>query len=29
MDRTLVEYHVACLVVGIAAVCLMVWLYAV
>lgn len=28
MDRTLVEYHAACLVVGMVAVCLMVWLYA-
>ncbi len=26
MDRTLIEYHAACLVVGIACVLVMVWL---
>lgn len=26
MDRTLLEYHAACIVVGMAAVALMVWL---
>lgn len=25
-DRTLVHYHAACLVVGMASICLMVWL---